>query len=677
MTSGPVVPGLVKGEWVTPSLANGNVYFWRARTMDGKILGNWVTSAFSTSNTLPTSPMIRWRESSSKQFAREALEQATATDSGVTIAANPSIQLYARSLGSRWNPDQDYYSIIRLNEQTIFGLPFVLGSGFMVLRVNEFSGAYDFKSFNVPGQAAQADSMKNFLNNTPVGNYIVIAVIVNGTSNVSESLYVAIESLGSTMIRQVQPGQSWALIGQKGEGGPGMPPLESLTNDSAVVSLEVPNFYSVGSGSVTTTGLSTPTSWDSFHWRHGPVPTGTDIRVALLGVRSNGVADTLRMLSMDSTDVSLDFLNPLTSGPTYTRFKSAALLTTEEALVTPSLTDWWVDFVPPADLAVSSRTVGVTELVVERGSLLNLPVTVHNIGFHGVDSARVVVSMYDKYNKARPIASAQLDTIPVDGTQSTIFPIETTNFPRRVTLQIRVSPSKKYKDLVAENNIAYYTFDVTGSLLADVQLFADGVQLMDGDFISPKPKILVTLPQLEEGSLGARQVELFVDNRSMTAPGGDGSTRGRDQSSPIEDNLIFTPELSNGQHELKVRVVQLNSFGEADSLDHSVMVIVQDEMRILQVFNYPNPFASDTYFTFVLTSRLPEELTIRIFTITGRRIREISVPGSALKVGPNRVYWDGRDTDGDEIANGYYFYQVSIKGEGKIEAAIEKLVKLR
>jgi hypothetical protein len=319
----------------------------------------------------------------------------------------------------------------------------------------------------------------------------------------------------------------------------------------------------------------------------------------------------------------------------------------------------------------------VTELVVERGSLLNLPVTVHNIGFHGVDSARVAVSVYDKYNKARPIASAQLDTIPVDGTQSTIIPIETTNFPRRVTLQVRVSPSKKYKDLVAENNIAYFSFDVTGSLLADVQLLADGVHLMDGDYVSPRPQIVVSVPEREVGSSGVRQVELFVDHRSVSVPRGDVSTRGRDQSSSIEDDLIFTPELSNGQHELKVRVVELNSFGEADSLDHSVTVIVQDEMRILQVFNYPNPFASDTYFTFVLTSRLPEELTIRVFTITGRRIREISVPGSALNVGPNRVYWDGRDTDGDEIANGYYFYQVSIKGEGKIESAIEKLAKLR
>jgi flagellar hook assembly protein FlgD len=76
-------------------------------------------------------------------------------------------------------------------------------------------------------------------------------------------------------------------------------------------------------------------------------------------------------------------------------------------------------------------------------------------------------------------------------------------------------------------------------------------------------------------------------------------------------------------------------------------------------------------------ARPPEGLTIRIFTITGRRIQEITVPPTDLRVGFNRIWWDGRDRDGDEIANGYYFYKIQVEGEGKVETAIEKMAKVR
>src|SRR5207249_473927 len=98
----------------------------------------------------------------------------------------------------------------------------------------------------------------------------------------------------------------------------------------------------------------------------------------------------------DSADVSLAFLNPLTSGPTYTLLRTAALLSASDALRTPVLKDWWVDFIPSADLAVSSRTIGAQDLTIQKGTQLNLPVTVYNIGFQGVDSARVIVSVFDK-----------------------------------------------------------------------------------------------------------------------------------------------------------------------------------------------------------------------------------------------------------------------------------------
>jgi hypothetical protein len=602
-----------------------------------------------------------------------------AVDSGVTIAKNSPVFLYARSLGYRANSDKDYYSILKINEQTIFGLWWVDGNSFMVVRVNEFSGSYEFKAFDVAGQTSQADSMASFINTTQPGNYVAITVIFDGKTNVGQGLRLAIKSLGSTLIDSLQPGHSWALIGRKGISGPGMTPLEQWSIDGvAADSLLIPNYYSFGNGGITANGIPIAFSWNSFHWRYSQAGGATSIKVALLGSRNNGSIDTLRTLPQDSTDVNLAFLNTITSDTSFVSLKPSAQLVSNDPVVTPMLREWWMDFELPADIALTSRTVGIPGLSIQRGTPLNLPVTIYNIGYRAIDSARVIISLFDRYNALRPIVYSEVGSIPVNGSRSATFTIPTENVAHRVVLQIEARPAGNSRDLVAENNTASYSFDVTGSRAAGVQLFADGTQLMDGDYVAAKPQILIRLPNDPGIPPGQRRVELRVDNTPVTNVTAGILASNETRITSTTDDPVFSPQLNNGRHDLTVRVIQPNLLGEIDTLETGVNVTVLNDYRILQLYNYPNPFSSETYFTFVLTgARSPDELTIRIFTIAGRKIRQITVPAGTLQVGFNRVRWDGRDNDGDEIANGYYLYQVQIKGDGKTESAIEKLVKLR
>ncbi|MFN0158759.1 MAG: C25 family cysteine peptidase [Bacteroidota bacterium] len=670
ISSGPIAPGVVSGEWTTSVVLNNQLYFWRSRTQEDTLFGNWIVSSFSTSSTAPALPKVRLKESAPKSFSRDELQQAMPTDSGVTIAPRQPINLYSRSLGYRANLNIDYYSIVKLNELTITGHWWTLGNSFMVLRVNDFTGAYEFRAFNVAVQAAQRDSMKAFISSTPAGNYLAMSVIFDGKTNVNESLYVAIESLGATLIRSVVPGNSWAFIGRKGYPATA---VESRTNDSAIVSLQVPNYYSFGQGSVTSSPISIPLGWDSLAWAYDIDPGITDAKLALLGLRQEGGQETLRVFSSDSVHIDLDFLNAFTSGPRYSSVRVAGLLTSSDALKTPAFKEWMIDLAPSADLAISSRTLGLFSSV-ERGTIFNLPVEVYNIGFQGADSARITVSMYDKFNKARPIAAAMMDSIPVGGSNMVEVPIETSDFPRRVTLQVSVAPSKKGKDLVPDNNTAYFELDVTGVVLSGIQAYANGVQLMDGDYVSTRPEIVVRVARESGQQNTLKKVELYI-NGVLFVP-----SELRTRSERILDNdMSFDPTLHEGRNDLRFLLLQSDTYGVMDSLEYSVSVNVQNQTRILQVFNYPNPFTNETYFTFTLTgATAPDELTIGIFTVSGRKIREIAVPRSDLQVGFNRVLWDGRDNEGDEIANGYYFYQIVVKGaEGQTETAIEKLVKVR
>jgi len=95
--------------------------------------------------------------------------------------------------------------------------------------------------------------------------------------------------------------------------------------------------------------------------------------------------------------------------------------------------------------------------------------------------------------------------------------------------------------------------------------------------------------------------------------------------------------------------------------------IINEEL-ISNVFNYPNPFSTCTQFIFTLTgNELPEELGIRIMTVSGKVVKEIrGTELGPLHIGVNRTEykWDGTDEFGARLANGVYLYQVVSRKSG-------------
>jgi flagellar hook assembly protein FlgD len=72
---------------------------------------------------------------------------------------------------------------------------------------------------------------------------------------------------------------------------------------------------------------------------------------------------------------------------------------------------------------------------------------------------------------------------------------------------------------------------------------------------------------------------------------------------------------------------------------------------------------------FTLTgSKPPEQLLIRIMTITGKMVKEITQNEfGPIKIGNNisEYGWDGTDNFGDRLANGVYLYQVMTRIDGQ------------
>ena len=103
--------------------------------------------------------------------------------------------------------------------------------------------------------------------------------------------------------------------------------------------------------------------------------------------------------------------------------------------------------------------------------------------------------------------------------------------------------------------------------------------------------------------------------------------------------------------------------------------IINSALRLESVLNFPNPMQNDTRFTYILFNDKSVDVSIKIFTIAGRLIKVIDIPN--VEVGYNETFWNGRDENFDEIANGVYFYKIIAKDGTKRTEVIEKLVKMR
>ncbi|MCD4651804.1 MAG: hypothetical protein K8S56_08480, partial [Candidatus Cloacimonetes bacterium] len=136
--------------------------------------------------------------------------------------------------------------------------------------------------------------------------------------------------------------------------------------------------------------------------------------------------------------------------------------------------------------------------------------------------------------------------------------------------------------------------------------------------------------------------------------------------------------------------VLLMSFADVNGnyREHSIPFFVNDTFDIINVGNYPNPVygitlepinEGRTRFTYVLTDDA-DEVSIKIFTVSGRKVKTFhNLPSSVgyHEYPRTLLGWDCRDTHGEYLSNGTYFYKiVARKGSKKIEK-IQKMAILK
>lgn len=104
---------------------------------------------------------------------------------------------------------------------------------------------------------------------------------------------------------------------------------------------------------------------------------------------------------------------------------------------------------------------------------------------------------------------------------------------------------------------------------------------------------------------------------------------------------------------------------------------VEARTLLQNAFAFPNPFDDDagTYFSFFLTTSGPANVRMRVYTVGGKLVHDRTE--RSLAQGYHQIHWDGRDAEGETLANGIYLFRIAVQGPGGSTVHEGRLVKLR
>jgi hypothetical protein len=140
-------------------------------------------------------------------------------------------------------------------------------------------------------------------------------------------------------------------------------------------------------------------------------------------------------------------------------------------------------------------------------------------------------------------------------------------------------------------------------------------------------------------------------------------------------------DLEPGIHTLTLKAWDV--YNNSSISEIQFVVFDKDEKLIINnVLNYPNPFINYTEFWFNHNSSEPLDVSIQIFTVSGKLVRTLNGQTGAdgcCNEGASslsrNIVWDGRDDFGDKIGKGVYVYKLKVRSN-QLNKQVEKIQKL-
>ena len=217
------------------------------------------------------------------------------------------------------------------------------------------------------------------------------------------------------------------------------------------------------------------------------------------------------------------------------------------------------------------------------------------------------------------------------------------------------------------------------------------------DEVSPEIKVFLEDFNFVSGaSVGGSPLLIvdFYDSSGINTAGGVGkdivAILDEDTLNPIVLNSFYSSkldtfqegelryqlnDLSVGMHTLQVRASDIHGNTSIQRIDFNVSE--QQDFKITEVLNYPNPFTTQTGFWFTHNSSITDvlEVRIQILTVSGKIIttKNVNLVGKSTYNGD--IGWNAKDDFGNSLAKGVYLYKIQVHSTD-LNTTVSKIEKL-
>ena len=135
--------------------------------------------------------------------------------------------------------------------------------------------------------------------------------------------------------------------------------------------------------------------------------------------------------------------------------------------------------------------------------------------------------------------------------------------------------------------------------------------------------------------------------------------------------------LEEGRHTVKVKIWDIHNNSAESELEF--VVVDSEEMLLKKLFNYPNPFIDETFFS--VEHNRPDRnmrLVLTIYNLSGEMVRIIDTELYSAGYRLEPLQWDGTTGGGQKLGGGVYLYNATLKTEeGEVASKGGKLVITR
>lgn len=677
-----------------PVLNNNTIYYWRTNSIINSDSTGWTKTmnfvyALSLERDTQKDRFIGANTNvvisrfNSNQYSDDEYYNTSPGTDGISLNEYPAA-LFVRSYGSNAE-EASYFSVGNKNVYIDGGL----NAGLNLLKVKKLNGSISaFLNLKMT-TASSSDSLVNFLNTYDSTYYLMLlnAAYVPGGLTLSANAKNKLRQFGSIYCDSISLlgyFHTWSFIGSIGAGASKVsemfdPCCRTSPNctgcdhwSSSVSTMDV--IFKKTSGTISNI-IGPAREWYQFNWK-SVVPQNSSLLFDIIGIDNSGGETLLRTNVSESNFVELSTISALQ----YPKLNLLAKfnIDTVSGETSPVFKSLQLYYAPATEMVLDRNSLSVTSTKGTENTV-NFSFDYHNSGYAFINSS--IVTLYNgAVSDSAIILSDTINKIlKTDSTLTYSNSFSAGNIRGTGNYIVNIRPSDNTSEFYYFNNSAEFSSGGASKFITSrITLFSEGKEIRNGDVVRKEPvfKIDFSGRSLSKAQQDTSEYKIFLNDQYFPYYTGGKSNieiitnTGIDNSPNEVTSFSFNPSLETGKNSLRF---VLNNNGQSDTVNYDVFV--SGESAIKDFYNYPNPMKTETSFLFNLEGfEADYDFKIKIYTVGGRLIKDL---GFTARPGSNQIPWDGKDNDGEFIANGTYLYKLISEDGNFPDQQTQKLVVLK